>query len=65
VKSIDEDIKTTLIGLHPSTKPLDSLAHPNIDFVIIGEPEETAFELTKRYLKKKALILKHLAESKG
>ena len=63
MKSVDEDIKTTLIGLHPSTKPLDSLAHPNIDFVIIGEPEETAFELTK-VLEEKALMLKHLAKSK-
>ncbi len=47
VKSVDEDIKTALIGLHPSAKPLDSLAHPNIDFVIIGEPEETVAELAK------------------
>jgi anaerobic magnesium-protoporphyrin IX monomethyl ester cyclase len=47
VKSVDEDIKTALIGLHPSAKPFDSLAHPNIDFVIIGEPEETVAELAK------------------
>lgn len=47
VKSVDEGIKTALIGLHPSAKPLDSLAHPNIDFVIIGEPEETVAELAK------------------
>ncbi len=64
VKSVDEDIKTTLIGLHPSTKPLDSLAHPNIDFVIIGEPEETAFELTK-VLEEKGFDAEALSKVKG
>ncbi len=45
VKDADKEIKVALIGLHPSAKPLDSLAHPNIDFVIMGEPELTAQEL--------------------
>jgi magnesium-protoporphyrin IX monomethyl ester (oxidative) cyclase len=44
-KSIDKGIKTVLIGLHPSVRPADSLAHPNIDFVVIGEPEQTMLEL--------------------
>ena len=45
VKSVDKDIKTALIGLHPSAKPHESLAEPNIDFVVIGEPELTVQEL--------------------
>jgi anaerobic magnesium-protoporphyrin IX monomethyl ester cyclase len=44
-KSIDKDITTVLIGLHPSARPVDCLLHPNIDFVVIGEPEQTVFEL--------------------
>jgi anaerobic magnesium-protoporphyrin IX monomethyl ester cyclase len=45
VKSVDKDIPTTLIGLHPSARPAECLAHPNIDFAVIGEPEQTVFEL--------------------
>jgi magnesium-protoporphyrin IX monomethyl ester (oxidative) cyclase len=44
-KSINKDITTVLIGLHPSARPVDCLMHPNIDFVVIGEPEQTVFEL--------------------
>jgi len=45
VKNINKNINTVLAGLHPSTRPEDCLAHPNIDFVVIGEPEDTIFEL--------------------
>jgi anaerobic magnesium-protoporphyrin IX monomethyl ester cyclase len=45
VKSIDKDIITVLTGLHPSARPAECLAHPNIDFAVIGEPEKTVFEL--------------------
>jgi anaerobic magnesium-protoporphyrin IX monomethyl ester cyclase len=45
VKSIDKDIVTVLDGQHPSARPEDCLTHPNIDFVVIGEPEHTMFEL--------------------
>ena len=45
VKSIDKDIITVLSGLHPSARPADCIMHPNIDFVVIGEPELTVFEL--------------------
>jgi magnesium-protoporphyrin IX monomethyl ester (oxidative) cyclase len=44
-KSINKDVTTVLIGLHPSARPVDCLMHPNIDFVVIGEPEQTVFEL--------------------
>jgi len=45
VKSINKDIVTVLSGLHPSARPKECLANPDIDFVVIGEPEQTMFEL--------------------
>ena len=45
VKSVDKDIITFLTGLHPSTRPEDCLAHPDINFAVIGEPEYTVSEL--------------------
>lgn len=47
VKNVNSEIKTALIGLHPSAKPHESLAHHYIDFVVIGEPELTVQELAK------------------
>ncbi|MCW4045030.1 MAG: B12-binding domain-containing radical SAM protein [Candidatus Bathyarchaeota archaeon] len=44
-KSVDKDIVTVLMGLDPSARPADCLAHRCIDFVVIGEPEQTVFEL--------------------
>ena len=44
-KEVDKDVTTVLNGLHPSARPDDCLAHPNIDFTVIGEPEQTMFEL--------------------
>jgi len=44
-KSIDKGIFTVLNGQHPSARPADCLTRPNIDFVVIGEPEQTMFEL--------------------
>ena len=45
VKGVDETIVTVLDGLHPSAMPEDCLANSDIDFVVIGEPENTVFEL--------------------
>jgi magnesium-protoporphyrin IX monomethyl ester (oxidative) cyclase len=45
VKNVNENAKTALIGLHSSMKPQDSLTDPNVDFVVIGEPELTVQEL--------------------
>ena len=45
VKNIDKDIVTVLDGQHPSARPDDCLAHQAIDFVLIGEPEHTMYEL--------------------
>jgi radical SAM superfamily enzyme YgiQ (UPF0313 family) len=44
-KSIGKDIITILSGLHPSARPKECLTNPNIDFVVIGEPEQTMLEL--------------------
>ena len=44
-KNTDKDTVTVLSGLHPSARPVDCLSHPNIDYVIVGEPEYTAKEL--------------------
>ncbi|HTY74464.1 MAG TPA: radical SAM protein [Candidatus Nanoarchaeia archaeon] len=45
VKGVSKDMKTVLIGLHPSTRPEECLSQANIDFVVIREPELTLFEL--------------------
>jgi len=45
VKGVDKGVTTVLMGLDPSARPADCLAHPNIDFVVIGEPEQTVLEL--------------------
>jgi anaerobic magnesium-protoporphyrin IX monomethyl ester cyclase len=45
VKSVDRNIVTVVDGQHPSARPLDCLAHLNIDFVVMGEPEQTIVEL--------------------
>jgi len=45
VKSIDKSISTVLEGPHPSARPKECLANPNVDFVVIGEPENTILEL--------------------
>jgi anaerobic magnesium-protoporphyrin IX monomethyl ester cyclase len=58
VKGINKDIITVLEGQHPSARPEDCLANPNVDFVVMGEPENAIFELVdalgkeKRNLKK-------------
>src|SRR3989304_5595952 len=44
-KSINKDIITVLEGQHPSARPEACLANSNVDFVVIGEPENTMFEL--------------------
>jgi anaerobic magnesium-protoporphyrin IX monomethyl ester cyclase len=46
VKGIDKDIVTILDGQHPSARPAECLMHANTDFIVIGEPEKTIFELT-------------------
>ena len=44
-KKVDSGIITVLNGQHPSARPGDCLANSNIDFAVIGEPENTEKEL--------------------
>jgi anaerobic magnesium-protoporphyrin IX monomethyl ester cyclase len=54
VKSINQDIIIVVLGLHPSARPKECLANPNVDFVVIGEPEQTMFELVDVLEQKKS-----------
>ncbi|MEM2098282.1 MAG: radical SAM protein [Candidatus Bathyarchaeia archaeon] len=45
VKAVDRKIITVLMGLHASARPVECLKHSDVNFVVIGEPEETVFEL--------------------
>ena len=45
VKSIDKGIITVLSGLHPSARPAECLKDREVDFVVLGEPEQTFLEL--------------------
>lgn len=41
VKTVNEKIITVLGGSHPSARPLECLQTPYIDYVVVGEGEET------------------------
>ena len=45
-KGVDRKISTVLMGLHPSSRPVECLMVQDVDFVVIGEPEQTMLELT-------------------
>lgn len=46
LKTINEDIKTVLGGVHASALPLETLQElPHIDFIVVGEGEVTVKEL--------------------
>jgi len=45
VKSVNSKIAVVLMGQHPSARPEACLSEPNVDFVVIGEAENTVFEL--------------------
>jgi anaerobic magnesium-protoporphyrin IX monomethyl ester cyclase len=45
VKSVSNKIAIVLMGQHPSARPEACLLEPNVDFVVIGEPENTVLEL--------------------
>jgi anaerobic magnesium-protoporphyrin IX monomethyl ester cyclase len=47
VKNIDKNIIIVLSGLHPSARAAECLSYPNINYVIIGEPEHTVQELAR------------------
>jgi magnesium-protoporphyrin IX monomethyl ester (oxidative) cyclase len=45
VKAVNKKIAIVLMGQHPSARPEACLLEPDVDFVVIGEPENTVFEL--------------------
>ncbi|HKM60443.1 MAG TPA: radical SAM protein [Candidatus Bathyarchaeia archaeon] len=48
VKAVDKKIVTVLMGQHPSARPEACLSDSDIDFVVVGEPENTVFELVEK-----------------
>ena len=51
VKEVNRNIKVVLIGLHPSSRPTECLQVYDIDFVVVGEPENTVSELVEALAK--------------
>ena len=45
VKAVDSKISVVLMGQHPTARPEACLSEPGVDFVVIGEPENTVSEL--------------------
>jgi anaerobic magnesium-protoporphyrin IX monomethyl ester cyclase len=45
VKKVGREIVVVLFGLHPSSRPEDCLTNGDVDFVVVGEPENTVSEL--------------------
>ena len=45
IKTVNKDIAVVLIGQHPSARPEACLLDADVDFVVVGEPENTVFEL--------------------
>lgn len=46
-KKVNRGIKVVLFGLHPSSHPEACLENADVDFVLIGEPENTISELVE------------------
>ncbi len=47
VKNVNREIVVILFGLHPSSRPQACLENIDVDFVAIGEPENTISELVE------------------
>jgi anaerobic magnesium-protoporphyrin IX monomethyl ester cyclase len=47
VKKVNTGIVVVLFGLHPSSRPEACLENINVDFVVIGEPENTVSDLVE------------------
>ena len=52
-KKVDKDIRVVLFGLHPSSRPKQCMENPEVDFVVVGEPEVTVSELLEALEQKK------------
>ncbi|MFA7398137.1 MAG: radical SAM protein [Candidatus Bathyarchaeia archaeon] len=53
IKGVSRDIVVVLFGLHPSSQPKECLLNIDVDFVVVGEPEETIAELVDALAEKK------------
>jgi anaerobic magnesium-protoporphyrin IX monomethyl ester cyclase len=53
VKEVNTDTVVVLFGLHPSSRPEQCLENPDVDFIVIGEPENTMSELVEALVEKK------------
>jgi anaerobic magnesium-protoporphyrin IX monomethyl ester cyclase len=53
VKGVSRDIVVVLFGLHPSSRPEDCLQNVDVDFVVVGEPENTISELVEALVERK------------
>ena len=52
-KKVNKDIAVVLFGLHPSSRPAECMENGQVDFVVIGEPEDTVAELVEALEQKK------------
>lgn len=53
IKEFDKNIQIVFGGVHPTSLPEESMKKKFVDFVVIGEGEETFLELVKELMKKK------------
>jgi len=49
VKAVNKKIVTVLMGQHPSARPEACLSELDVDFVVVGEPENTIRELVDAF----------------
>lgn len=54
-KEVCADSYVVLGGPHPTADPIRTVQNPNVDFVVIGEGEQTLLELTKALSERKPL----------
>jgi anaerobic magnesium-protoporphyrin IX monomethyl ester cyclase len=54
VKSVSKNIAVALFGLHPSSRPAQCMENGEVDFVVVGEPENTIAELVETLEQKKS-----------
>jgi anaerobic magnesium-protoporphyrin IX monomethyl ester cyclase len=57
VKAVNKDTTVVVSGLHPSARPRECLANAGVDFVVIGEPEQTISELIDKLEQKDSASL--------
>jgi len=52
-KKVNKNVAVVLFGLHPSSRPVECLENREVDFVVVGEPENTISELVEALEQKK------------